>query len=191
VDLTASENEPSWGDDTEGGLFTRSFMSLIQEGPRDLDRNMDGFVTWSEFYPALRVRTNRKFQEFRSHIKRQEGGADDPIKQTKQTPRAYSFLPDTPMTQQPCFAVVGLTNRTKQVVKFKYRWSSSDLWNEEQLPVGQRLALWYPLASAGGTLPPLEVLENGAGKSERMEPYRWEGNGPPAYEQGKKYSFYP
>src|SRR5262249_40558594 len=43
VDLTASDNEPSWGDAEQGGIFTRTLAALMTGKPAELDRNKDGF----------------------------------------------------------------------------------------------------------------------------------------------------
>jgi hypothetical protein len=43
----------SWGNTTIGDYFTRALGNLMESPASRVDRNKDGFVTWSEFYPAL------------------------------------------------------------------------------------------------------------------------------------------
>jgi hypothetical protein len=43
----------SWGNPRIGDYFTRALGNLIAGPASRIDRNKDGFVTWSEFYPAL------------------------------------------------------------------------------------------------------------------------------------------
>ena len=55
VDITAATDNASWSDNKKGGLFTRSLARLVELTPlRELDKDRDGVVTWSEFFPQLR-----------------------------------------------------------------------------------------------------------------------------------------
>ena len=50
VDITAASGDASFGDDHEGGIFTRSFAKLVEDGIATSDANHDGFVSWPEFF---------------------------------------------------------------------------------------------------------------------------------------------
>jgi hypothetical protein len=189
VDITASTNEASWGDDVRGGLFTRSLRAGIEGKVADIDANKDGFVTWAEFFPVLVKKTNDEYLRYKSdHIRSEEG--KDLAKQKEQVPRLYRLLPDAPLGKLGTWAVISLTNKTRDSVSFKYRWAGSTDWSEEVLPKGEKTTISLPIAS-GGQVPLLELLEKTAKQSEKLEAKRWEGNGTPGFNQGMKYSFKP
>jgi hypothetical protein len=86
VDITAATNSPSWGDNIQGGVFTRSLWSAVMNtnwGRLDADR--DGFVSWQEFFPRLRSETEATFKYFAREARR----SGNPIDQATQTPQAF------------------------------------------------------------------------------------------------------
>ena len=52
VDITAASGNASFGDDHEGGIFTRSFAKLVEDGIATSDADRDGFVSWPEFFSS-------------------------------------------------------------------------------------------------------------------------------------------
>ena len=80
VDITAASGNASFGDDHEGGIFTRTFAGLVADGTAGSDGNNDGFVTWSEFFARLQARTQRVFVTWAQHQRR---GAKTSIKRRK------------------------------------------------------------------------------------------------------------
>jgi Caspase domain len=190
VDISASTNEPSWGDDRQGGLFTRSLRATMESKVADLDANKDGFVTWAECFPVLSKKTNEEYLRYKSEHMRSEDGKDL-AKQKEQLPRVYRLLPDAPLGKQGSWAVVSLTNRTKDPVSFKYRWAGNTEWTEEMLPKGEKTTISLPLAGGAGQVPVLELLEKSEKQSQKLEAKRWEGTGHPGFNQGMKYSFKP
>lgn len=135
VDITAAvENTASWGDDDEGGIFTRSLQKLLLSDAAKLDTNKDGLVSWQEFYPRLKKDTENTFGTWASD-QRARGQSID---QGTQQPRAFRL--DVSPAQSPrTFAVVSFLNETAEPVKYAFRWSSTDAWQEISLaPKGSR-----------------------------------------------------
>lgn len=185
VDITASTNEPSWGDSHGGGIFTRTLARLMEGRLRDLDTDRDGFVTWKEFFPILKSRTQATFGKW-SVAQRARG---EVIRQKTQMPRMFRLLPDAPLGRYRAFAVVSLTNRTGTTVHYQYRWAGAETWHEESLTAGQATTLFCPLSKPSGPLPALEVQELPDTTIHRLEARRWEGSGTPGFAAGMRYSF--
>ena len=62
VDVTAaSDNTAAFGDDHEGGVFTRTLGALLTSRVADLDANNDKFVSWNEVFPRLQKDTEQVF----------------------------------------------------------------------------------------------------------------------------------
>ena len=57
VDITAASGDVAFGDDHDGGIFTRSFDKLVRTEISILDVDHDGFVSWQEFFPRLQTET--------------------------------------------------------------------------------------------------------------------------------------
>jgi hypothetical protein len=189
VDVTASELEPSWGDDNEGGVFTRTLTRLMSRDLKSLDSNEDGFVSWKEFFPVLQKATRTTFVKWADEQRRLNGQRID---QRSQKPHAYFPLPDGARSGgEKAYAVVSLTNRKTEPVQFRYRWSGTTGWHQEILASGKTTTLLCQLSDADPVLPVLELQEDGESKIERLEARRWTGPGTPAFMDGKRYSIRP
>lgn len=186
VDITASTNDSSWGDDQHGGIFTRTLARLMAGDLKTLDSDGDGFVTWKEFFPILTRETEGTFVAWATERRT----AGETVDQKSQTPRLFRLLPDAPLEKQKDYAVVSLTNRTKAAVAFRYHWSSDENWTSEVLPAGQTITLFRPLADPEGPLPLLEIVQGDAAPS-RLEARRWTGSSTPGMAAGTRYSIRP
>ena len=51
--ITAATGNASWGDDDNGGIFTRSLCDMLRKKHREMDTNRDGFLSWREFFPLI------------------------------------------------------------------------------------------------------------------------------------------
>jgi hypothetical protein len=88
VDITAATNTPSWGDNIQGGVFTRSLYSAVMNSNwSELDADHDGFVSWQEFFPRLQRETEATFKAFAQDARKY----GTPINQTAQTPEAFEI----------------------------------------------------------------------------------------------------
>src|SRR5207248_38679 len=57
VDITAASGNAAFGDDHDGGIFTRTFEKLVKAGIAPSDADRDGFVSWPEFFSRLQAET--------------------------------------------------------------------------------------------------------------------------------------
>jgi hypothetical protein len=72
IDITASTYDSSWGDNVDGGVFTRTFRDCFLNGMvwRNTDLTALGgrdanHLTWSEFFPVLQDAAEKTFAEFK------------------------------------------------------------------------------------------------------------------------------
>lgn len=190
VDITAAaEDEGSWGDSTQGGIFTRSLVRLLENDLKALDRDGDRFLTWKEFFPLLEKETNAGFQRLAENAR----GRGQEIPQTTQKPRSYSLgepapagAATQPVPQSGTYAVVSLQNDTGVEIKYRYRWTGEKDWQMGTIAVGKKIHHWTPLK--GNTLPQFEI-EATHKFTERgeLKPAKWTGKGDPAYTNGEEY----
>ena len=61
VDITASSGNAAFGDDHDGGIFTRTFDRLVREKSANVDTDHDGFVSWQEFFARVQNETEGTF----------------------------------------------------------------------------------------------------------------------------------
>jgi hypothetical protein len=87
VDVTGTQAGTSaWGDDKEGGVFTRSVCRTLLRPVRELDGNRDGQVTWKEAFAHLRTSTSTEFKRWKHSIPAADRGS---IRQDDQKPHAF------------------------------------------------------------------------------------------------------
>jgi Caspase domain len=159
VDITAASGNASFGDDHEGGIFTRTFAKLVADGTAGSDGNNDGFVTWSEFFGRLQARTQGVFVTWAQH---QRARGED-VDQTSQKPMAFSLG-----TAADASAVVGLHNATASALAYEYRWAGTTSWQNGQI-APRAVAEHAAPAGAGHHPQVLEVRFDG-GKTSRLQP---------------------
>lgn len=194
VDITAAtydekkkQNEAAYGDENQGGIFTRTLGKLLSTDLKLLDKNKDGFVSWEEFFPVLESETQKTFTKW-SEVARGKG---EKVDQKTQQPHRFR-LPGRDLNEDVAgtvYAVVGLRNLGKEAVRFEYRWSGDEPWKNGTMPAKDTTCLHTKLASDSGELPKLEVRVAGEKDTVKLEPNRWTGTGTPTFEDGKKYRF--
>ena len=69
VDITAaSESQFGWASHTDGGFFTRALAKYLCEPRESLrDDEVDGFVSWDDFFPKVRSLTDSIFDEAKAN----------------------------------------------------------------------------------------------------------------------------
>jgi hypothetical protein len=165
VDITAASGNASFGDDHEGGIFTRSFAKLVEDGIATSDANHDGFVSWPEFFSRLQSRTDGVFITWAQH----QRARGEEVDQTSQKPMAFSL--GTGGESQ----AVRLRNDTAEPMEYEYRWAGRASWTSGRIaPHG--LAQHAPPDGSDGR-PLLEVR------------FR-EGKPPQQLHVGKTYTFH-
>src|SRR5271157_6059704 len=115
VDITAASGNASFGDDHEGGIFTRSFAKLVEDVIAGSDANHDGFVSWPEFFARLQSRTEGVFITWAQH----QRARGEEVDQTSQKPHAFDL--GGPQA-------VRIRNDTGQVMEYEYRWAGRPSW---------------------------------------------------------------
>lgn len=138
VDLTASTGAEAFGDEHQGGIFTRTLGKLLLSKSETLDTNRDGFVDWKEFFPRLQNETEKVFVSWAQ----QHRGQGEEVSQKSQRPRAL-YLPgdQVPGTS----AAVTLRNETDRTIQYEYRWGSSDSWKNGS--IGPKKSVTHPVPS--------------------------------------------
>ena len=166
VDITAATGNAAFGDDHDGGIFTRAFDKLVRSGIQPSDADSDGFVTWPEFFSRLQKETEGTFVSWAALHRRAVG---EQVEQTSQKPHAFDLAgrPDA----------VSLRNETAGPLNYQYRWAGQTSWEIARVEpngVGQHV----PPAHRGGASPMLEVRFEG-GKTAELhvgKTYRFHGS---------------
>ena len=135
VDITAASGNASFGDEHEGGIFTRTFAKLVEDGIAGSDANKDGFVAWPEFFSRLQTRTQGVFVTWAEH---QRARGED-VDQTSQKPMAFSLGTEGESR------AVRLRNDTAEPMEYEYRWAGRGAWTSGRIA---------PRAVAEHVLPP-------------------------------------
>lgn len=162
VDITASTGNAAFGDDHEGGIFTRSIDKLVRGGVEGLDADHDGFVSWPEFFARLQKETQGTFTAWAQH--QRTLGQD--VDQSSQKPRAFSLGP-----------TIRLRNETDKPVDYQYRWSGQDAWLSGR--IAPRGVAEHIPPSGGGAAPRSLVVRYENGKTRELEPgktYKFHGS---------------
>jgi hypothetical protein len=140
VDVTASTGNEAFGDEHQGGLFTRNLGRLLLTPVRDLDTNGDGFVDWSEFFPRLQHDTERSFVSWA----REHRSLGEDIDQKSQRPRALQLPGDAGTA-----GAVTVRNHTDRMIAYEYRWQGTDAWTAASLEPRKSATHAVPAALAG------------------------------------------
>ncbi len=155
VDITAASGDASFGDDHDGGIFTRAFDRLVRDGIAKSDADRDGFVSWPEFFSRLQSETEGVFVDW---AKRQRALGEE-VEQTSQRPHAFELAGRAD--------AVSLRNETGMPLSYQYRWASQNSWEDAVIPpdgVGQHVP---PSGHASTELrPTLEVRFEGGKTAE-------------------------
>ncbi len=165
VDITAASGNASFGDDHEGGIFTRSFAKLVEDGIASSDANHDGFVSWPEFFSRLQSRTEGVFITWAQH----QRARGEEVDQTSQKPMAFSLGTGG---ESP---VVRLRNETIEPMEYEYRWAGGSSWQSGRIA---------PHAVAEHAPPP------GGGNRPTTLEVRFKGGKTAELQAGKTYRFH-
>jgi len=147
VDITATTSNAAFGDDHDGGLFTRSLAASIKQTSKDVTRVPGHAVSWKELFPHIQQATATAFARW-SKDQRARG---ETVEQNTQTPRAFdladpAFLPS-----------LTLRNGANTAVRYQFRWGSDGEWETGTLaPQGVRIHS-APARSTGADRPSLNV----------------------------------
>jgi hypothetical protein len=187
VDITAASDNSAWGDEQDGGIFTRSLARLMQGDVSTLDADGDGFVSWKEFFSGLDRQTATTFVDWA----RQAKARGDAVDQSSQRPHAFQIPGVAPPTnasgREASYAVVGLRNDTSAAVHYQYRWSTEESWQNGTIGAQSTAPHVFPLSNQVREMPLLEIRFGSAEKAARLQAKHWTGSGSPTYESGAKY----
>ncbi len=161
VDITAASSNIAYGDDHDGGIFTRSLDKLVRAGIARSDTDRDGFVTWPEFFTQLQSETEGTFVTWAQH----ERALGEPVDQSSQRPQAFALGAGG--------AYVALRNEAPKALRYEYRWSGQTSWE---------VASIAPRGSAAHTPP--------AGRPGATLEVRFEGGQTDGLRVGKTYRFH-
>jgi len=175
VDVTAATDNASWGDNQDGGLFTRSLSAGMQKPPSELDADRDGTVSWEEFFPRLQKDTKKLFDEWR---KKMIARGED-IDGRNQVPHAFRRR----------LAVIGIENATARPLEYRVRWPGQE-WTEVSLKPGERQVHRLVLSDREEGLPKLEAKFRGVKNPKQLPAGDWTGLGEPG-EPEKTYRIRP
>ncbi len=146
VDITAASGNASFGDDHEGGIFTRTFGGLIEKGIDGSDTDGDGFVSWNEFFKRLQTSTASVFVTWAD--KQRARGED--VDQSSQKPMAFSLGGKTELR-----AVLIRNGRSESII-YEFRWSGRSSWSNGRIAPGGHAEHTVP-ADLSDPEPSLEV----------------------------------
>lgn len=175
VDVTAATDNASWGDNQDGGLFTRSLSSGMRKPVAELDTDRDGTVSWDEFFPRLQKDTKKMFEDWR---KKMIARGED-IDSRSQVPHAFKRR----------LAVVGIENATTKALEYQVRWPGEE-WTEVSLKPGERQVHRLVLSGREQGVPTLEAKFRGVKKAQQLPAADWTGLGEPG-EPEKTYRIRP
>jgi len=166
VDITAASGNAAFGDDHDGGIFTRTFDKLVRNGVSNLDADHDGFVSWQEFFPRLQDETEGAFVTWAVH----QRALGEKVDQKSQKPYAYELA-----AEGGGVAAVRLRNETAEPMEYQFRWGGEASWVSGHIaPRG--VAQHEPPVGRGSPAPPLEI--------------RFKGNKTAELQVGKTYRFH-
>jgi hypothetical protein len=185
VDITAATGTVSWGDDDNGGLFTRSLCKMLTTSLSMLKGGKEGVLTWQEFFPKLRRDTETTFRSWAAEMRRLNPG--DKIDSRTQTPQAF-VLPKQGNNNSKAWAVVSLSNEMKRPLRYQVRWSTQSRWESKVLAPGAKTVHVLPLAKADTEVYLEAKMEGIAGtKVQKMKVNHHTGDSKPGFGDGFPY----
>ncbi len=195
VNITAAQDGAgSWGDDRQGGIFTRSLCGLLKDDLKNLDSNKDHFLSWKEFFSHLERKTEETYEKFCEQSRTTEN-YDPKKEQRTQKPRFFGPMPEplVPLkNDNKTYAVVTLVNRTGRPLVYRYRWNRDEQWKDGRIDkdgkqVHQTLLRGNP---ADGQLPRLEVDIPSEKTQGRLRAFKWTGAGARALKDGNQIELF-
>jgi len=179
VDITAATGNASWGDDVNGGLFTRVLCrQLLAPPPRS---GNEGTAAWKTFFNKLQKATEDEFQVWKKQVEAADRGTEgergEIVDAKTQKPQAY-VLPQA-------FAVVGLANKLSQPFKIEYRWPGQKEWKVTDVPVNGKVPLFVEVENPGAEGGKLELRFAGNDRVFLVKSKLWKGRGDPSFADGQ------
>jgi hypothetical protein len=186
VDITAARDNESWGDNEQGGVFTRSFCGQLL---RYADPRAARVSTWDGFFKVLQKETVTLFQGWA-----RKADPRGTVVNVKRPPVPHKFVidarasagPDEPAGQAR--VVVSFQNKKTTAATYRWRWAGEQRWNTERLEPGGSKVHWRPVP-ASGEMPLLEV--NLGGNFYKAQGNLFKGRGSPTFADGRKYYVRP
>jgi hypothetical protein len=185
VDVTAATNAPSWSDNLEGGVFTRTLCATMNRSMKSLGQDDDGIITWREFFPVLQSETEKVFANWSAKMRTIRG-----VKIDSRTQKPSAFALGNDLAAGRTYAVVGIENATNLVIAYRFRWSGEQDWKYANLEVGEKKPHALQLKDEKQSLPKLEVEIHGR-KMMPLKSGKWTGEGNPSFEDGRSYRLRP
>lgn len=183
VDVTGS-TEASFGDDDNGGIFTRTLAGLMQGDIKQLDKNHDNFVSWQEFYPLLEEETDQTFKRWAKQMR----SRGESIDQSAQRPRKFELAePLLEAGKEIAQAVIGLRNAGTIPLAYQFRWAGEKSWTKASLDAGKTATHATRVADANTNPPAFEVQFEGEKDLMTLQSKVWVGQGSPSYAVARKY----
>jgi Caspase domain len=158
VDITAASGNDAFGDDHDGGIFTRTFDRLVRGGIAPLESDGDGFVSWTEFFGRLQRETEGTFVTWAQHRR----ALGEEVDQTSQKPYAFALGGNGGPH------LIRLHNETGKMLVYEYRWAGQTQWESARITPGGA-GQHFPPPSRGLAEPTLEVRFEG-GKTGELHP---------------------
>jgi hypothetical protein len=190
VDITAATDNASWGDDDDGGIFTRTLCRVLYKDLRELDRDRDGVVSWKEFFPVLQAETDATFQTWAARMRRNR----ESVPAVRQKPFAFALVAAPPVqvvvappptSKESTFAVISLENRTATELRFQYRWTNQPDWKSASLASNGRLPVFVAVDGPLGDAFEMEIKFEGRNGVGHLAPRIWKGKGTPSFADGE------
>jgi hypothetical protein len=164
VDVTAATDNEAYGDDEEGGIFTRTFARLAtsEEWAR---KARAGTAAWKDFFPQLRGDTESTFAGWASKHR----SLGESVDQKVQRPRAFA-IPGVTVEAGPPASTSGevrMVNELGAPLTYQYRWQADEPWQEARLESRGSRSHRPPGA---GRAPRLMSVKFASGKTAELKP---------------------
>jgi hypothetical protein len=159
VDIMASSGNAAFGDDHDGGLFTRTFDRLVRGEFSNVDTDHDGFVSWQEFFSRLQRETEGTFVTWA----RRQRAMGEEVDQKTQKPQAFA------LGSGGGTGAIRLRNETVEVMTYQYRWAGDHSWESARIaPHG--VAEHMPPPGRGDRAVPILEVRFKDGKTTELQP---------------------
>jgi hypothetical protein len=192
VDITAATDNASWGDDTNGGVFTRTLCGLLLRRAISLDANKDGFVDWGEFFDKLKNGTQAEFGYWREDVLDKARGMAieiDPVLMKKDVRQVPKFFGQLPRRADAGWLLACLRNKRDEPLVYEIHWEGGK-WEEYTLKPGQKRVHCLEVKKGDPERPRLEVRVKG--RAPRKVETEWKsGNEKPTRDEAKRVEDIP
>jgi hypothetical protein len=179
VDITAATDNASWGDDANGGVFTRVVCRLfLDTSPKQRDGEP---LTWKLFFGKLQGETERTFKLWKAQV--EKGG--DEVNAATQKPAAFFLPADSALPRLKTYAVISLENLTDANLRIEYRWPGQTEWTPAPLPAGGKLPVFTELEKVPAEAVEMEIRFEGRDGTATLSSRIWKGSRQPCFSDGE------